>query len=302
VGALLFLLPLVVWAVTPATKAAPTRRDADEARGAIDATRADLDAVIERIGDARARLREVQRRESEAEREARLLARMILKDEKAVVEVAAAIYKGGSSATFASVLSSESLTELESRIEYLRSAQQAHSRDLERLRTHRVQLEARLNDIHEARAEAVAILEEVTELRESLEVRLAAQNEALQDIESSLAHLQAEQEAAAVAAAQTEAQEVESDAIAATAPTPAYDGPYSVDWDAIAECESGGNWQLDGVYDGGLQFHPATWLGYGGGEYADYAWQATREEQITIAELVLADQGPAAWPNCFQYG
>lgn len=283
----------------PATAAAPTRRDARETSDQIDATSADLDAVIERLEDVRVRLADVQRRESHAQQEARALARVILRDEKAVVEVAEAIYKGGSAAAFATVLSSASLSELESRIEYLRSAQQVHSQDLERLKTHRVELEGRLNDIHAARADAEAILAEVTELREGLEVRLAAQNDALAEIESAIERRAAEREAAAVAAAQTQAEVVEDEAVVATAPAPAYEGPYSVDWDAIAECESGGNWHLDGVYDGGLQFHPATWLGYGGGEFADYAWQATREEQITIAERVLAAQGPSAWPNCF---
>ena len=65
-------------------------------------------------------------------------------------------------------------------------------------------------------------------------------------------------------------------------------------------CESGGNWHLDSTYDGGLQFHPSTWLGYGGGVYAEYAWQASREQQIAIGEKVLAGQGPGAWPHCFQ--
>ena len=44
-----------------------------------------------------------------------------------------------------------------------------------------------------------------------------------------------------------------------------------------------------------------TWLGYGGGKYARYAWQASPAEQIAIAEKVLADQGPGAWPHCFKW-
>ena len=71
------------------------------------------------------------------------------------------------------------------------------------------------------------------------------------------------------------------------------------DWTAVAQCESGGNWHINSTYDGGLQFHPNTWLAYGGGRYARYAYQATREQQIAIAEKVLAGQGPGAWPNCF---
>lgn len=71
-------------------------------------------------------------------------------------------------------------------------------------------------------------------------------------------------------------------------------------WDDVAECESGGDWSIDtgNGYYGGLQFAPGTWRGFGGEEYAEMADQATRVEQIVIAERVLDDQGWAAWPSC----
>ena len=76
---------------------------------------------------------------------------------------------------------------------------------------------------------------------------------------------------------------------------------YSADWAAVAMCESTQRWHLNvGLFDGGLQFLPSTWWGFGGGEYAQYAYQATRRQQIDIAERVLAVQGPNAWPNCFK--
>ncbi|MDT5028747.1 MAG: resuscitation-promoting factor RpfA [Micromonosporaceae bacterium] len=74
----------------------------------------------------------------------------------------------------------------------------------------------------------------------------------------------------------------------------------SVNWDAIANCESSGNWQINtgnGFY-GGLQFTQSTWAGYGGTQYAASADLATREQQIAIAEKVLAGQGIGAWPVC----
>jgi resuscitation-promoting factor RpfA len=74
----------------------------------------------------------------------------------------------------------------------------------------------------------------------------------------------------------------------------------SINWDAVAQCESGGNWAIstgNGFY-GGLQFTEQTWLGYGGGSYAQYANEASRSEQIAIAEKVLAGQGIGAWPVC----
>ncbi|WP_411283174.1 transglycosylase family protein [Lapillicoccus sp.] len=71
-------------------------------------------------------------------------------------------------------------------------------------------------------------------------------------------------------------------------------------WDAVAACESGGNWAINtgnGFY-GGLQFTRQTWLGYGGGAYAGTANLASRDQQIAIAQKVLVGQGPGAWPVC----
>ncbi len=72
------------------------------------------------------------------------------------------------------------------------------------------------------------------------------------------------------------------------------------DWDAVALCESGGNWSINtgNGYYGGLQFSASTWEAYGGLAYAPRADLATREEQIAVAEKVLAGQGPGAWPTC----
>lgn len=79
---------------------------------------------------------------------------------------------------------------------------------------------------------------------------------------------------------------------------------YSRNWDAIAACESGNNWSINtgNGYQGGLQFARSTWLGYGGGEFAPSAHQATREQQITVAERVLQGQGIGAWPVCGRRG
>jgi resuscitation-promoting factor RpfA len=74
----------------------------------------------------------------------------------------------------------------------------------------------------------------------------------------------------------------------------------SVNWDAIAQCESGGNWSINtgnGFY-GGLQFSRSTWKAYGGAKYASTANKASRSEQIRIAEKVLSGQGIGAWPVC----
>jgi hypothetical protein len=93
-------------------------------------------------------------------------------------------------------------------------------------------------------------------------------------------------------------------------------------WDRLADCESG-NW-IDGgrsfeagsarwwwakpgtqvppwgttIHHGGLQFHPSTWSAYRLDGYPQYAYDATREQQIAVAERVLSAQGWGAWPTC----
>lgn len=78
----------------------------------------------------------------------------------------------------------------------------------------------------------------------------------------------------------------------------------TVNWDAIASCESSGDWSADtgnGFY-GGLQFTESTWLAYGGGFYAQFPNQASQGDQETVANAVLASQGIGAWPVCGTYG
>jgi len=71
-------------------------------------------------------------------------------------------------------------------------------------------------------------------------------------------------------------------------------------WDDLARCESGGNWAINSGngYYGGLQFSLGTWQQYGGIEFAAYPHQATRDEQIIVAERLRAVRGYAPWPAC----
>ena len=68
-------------------------------------------------------------------------------------------------------------------------------------------------------------------------------------------------------------------------------------WDALARCESGGNWSIatGNGYFGGLQFLPSTWRANGG---VGMPHEASREEQIRVAENVRAKVGYSAWPAC----
>ncbi|CAM5354561.1 LysM peptidoglycan-binding domain-containing protein OS=Streptomyces tendae OX=1932 GN=GUR47_27810 PE=3 SV=1 [Streptomyces tendae] len=74
----------------------------------------------------------------------------------------------------------------------------------------------------------------------------------------------------------------------------------SANWDQVAECETGGAWSQNSGngYYGGLQLSQDAWEQYGGLDYAPSADQASRSQQIRIAEKVHAAQGIAAWPTC----
>ena len=87
-------------------------------------------------------------------------------------------------------------------------------------------------------------------------------------------------------------------AAAATLSMPA-NAASDATWEKLAQCESGGNWSIangNGFY-GGLQFTPSTWAAFGG---QGAPQNASKAEQIRVAENVLAGQGWGAWPACSQ--
>jgi phage-related minor tail protein len=176
------------------------------------------------------------------------------------------------------------------RLKYLESSGQINAEVFEKLASEREDLEKRLDELDEARAAAMQAEDELQALKDEIGARVEGQRSKLASIDDSLRR----RAAAAVAAP------VSSSAYLPDIPDGARGGRQA-DWIAIARCESGLRWHLDSTYDGGLQFHPMTWLGYGGGTYARYAWQASPAEQIAIAERVLDDQGPGAWPHCFRW-
>jgi hypothetical protein len=83
-------------------------------------------------------------------------------------------------------------------------------------------------------------------------------------------------------------------------PTP----QHSSVWDDLAQCETGGDWATNtgNGFGGGLQFaHQqswSTWRAFHGEQYAPHPWEATREQQIEVAERVLKSSGWGAWPGC----
>lgn len=157
-------------------------------------------------------------------------------------------------------------------------------------------------------SEAVPFRLEIAEQREAvMEVNETNREEqrfreVVAYVEAENARIAAEEEAARVEAARQAELKREREAATVTtrAPAPARVDSGGVNWDAIADCESGGNWSTNtgNGYYGGLQFSHSTWIAYGGGRYAENAHLTSRENQIAIA----SGMGLSHWPHCGKYG
>ncbi len=265
---------VVILAVT--TSAPASGSDHFVARGSSGLEES-LAIAVERYEALSARVQALDIATARTERRVRRLALEMLELEKKARRAAVHLYKSGPTPVVEGLLDMD-LSQLEETLSYLESSARFRISVFQKLDARQGRLDAvldrleiALDSAEEARAQMAAIQ---ADIRERLESARAQDSVVAQ--------------AAAIATAEPP-------------PEPAVPGPpYNADWDAIAMCESGGNWHLNSTYDGGLQFHPMTWLGYGGGRYARYAWQASREEQIAIGEKVLEAQGPDAWPHCYQ--
>lgn len=274
-------------AQTPEQELEDTRREVE----ALDLTLTDL---VERYEALSARLDRAGSRLRLAERRARSAARELIRRRRSAQALARELYMSGSAADFEALLTSRSLTGLDQATSLLGYAQQSQAKVFEHLRVSERVMSDRVDDL-EARFNTI----------EAATKRLAAIRSAvageLEDRRADLVRLQNAAARRRLAEAEQANEEIASRPVPRPSPPPPPESTVErhADWDAIAECESGGNWHLDSTYDGGLQFHPDTWLAFGGGKYAAYAWQASRLEQIAIGEKVLAAYGPDAWPNCF---
>jgi hypothetical protein len=160
-----------------------------------------------------------------------------------------------------------------------------------------------------APSRAIAGLSNGHELR--AEADAAVQAQAAADAEAARADAEADARAEASSTTSAAAEAPTTAAPTTAAPTTAPPAPPTTAsapsvpsgvWDAIAACESGGNWAINtgNGYYGGLQFLLSTWQIHGGAAFAPYPHQATREQQIAIGERVVAAAGGSygAWGGC----
>lgn len=281
----LVLLASALIASAPLSRA--QEADLEDSRNELESLQGDLSSTIDRYNELQSELEGIQARRMMLETEVESIAKEMLGLEDRAVRMAQELYKGGGIQELESLVSATSIADIATQLKYIETSGEAGLDVLGELASDRQDLDARLDELDDIREATAIAVSEMDDLRAEIAGAIATEKDEIAALDAELA-----QEAERVVASPPPVETV-----SVPVPPPSSEA----DWDAIAMCESGGNWHIDSYYDGGLQFHPSTWLGYGGGQYARYAWQATREQQIAIAERVLKGQGPGAWPNCFQW-
>jgi cell wall-associated NlpC family hydrolase len=199
--------------------AAPTRAELDAARERLMDLEADFEIVVERYNLVHEDLTTIQARIGTTELEVRDIERRMGVRHDAAVDVARELYKGGSNDAIEVVLTAEDLSEVESKLAYLQTTQQAQSELFEHLAADRSALESKLAQLEEDRAAALAAEQRLTGLREEIESKLADQRDEIGDLNAAIEA--AERRAAAAAEAAAEAQPAPIVPAAPAAPPPA---------------------------------------------------------------------------------
>jgi cell wall-associated NlpC family hydrolase len=215
------------------SQAAPSPSELRAAEERLRQLERDFELVVEKYNLVRERLQEIQTRIGGNEIVARELSGRLGSTENSAAAVAEQLYKSGATGPLEVVLSSSSLTDIQSRLEYLQSTEEAQTEVFERLAADRAQLDAALKQLEEDRARALESQRRLDALRSSIEDKVAEQRDEIAEINAAIERAERRREAraaaraaaaeeAAQAAAAAEAQAAESSASeVAIGPAPA---------------------------------------------------------------------------------
>ena len=202
--------------------AAPTEAELDAARERLMELEADFQIVVERYNLVHEDLTSIQARIGVTELEVRRIERRMGVRHDAAVDVARELYMGGSNDALEAVLVAEDFGDVESRLAYLRTSQQAQAEIFEGLAADRSALESKLAQLEEDRAAALAAEERLLALRTEIEGKLAEQQDEIAELNAAIER--AERLAARRAAAAEEEAAVAVVPAAPADPAPAPNG------------------------------------------------------------------------------
>lgn len=224
-GVALLAALLVVPSLFNTSWAAPSPSDLSAAKDKLAAYMDRQGEIVEELNQSQIRLDDIEKRMAVTTLEISKLQKRIGTKADAADTLAAELYKGGSSASLEAVLAAEDLDDIETRLEYLRSSQDAQTEIFERLAVDRQALNEKLDQLEKDKAEASAEEDHFAALKSDIEDQIASQRGEVSDLEAQIAAWERAQERAAEAA----------QASAVTAPAaPAAAVPANVDLNSSA--------------------------------------------------------------------
>ena len=195
------IAPLTLVGVT-GSLAAPRQSDLEAARAELAALERDFELAVESYNLAHERLTSLQAEIAANELVVERLGKRMQTEEAEAVAIAAELYKGGPTSAINAVLTSESIAEIENRVTYLQSSQEAQAEVFERLAVNRRTLDAKLRRLEVARAEAMDTQERLDGLTTTIEAKVADQQDEIADLNAAIERAEARAAARAEAAAE----------------------------------------------------------------------------------------------------
>jgi peptidoglycan DL-endopeptidase CwlO len=203
--------------------AAPSRAQVEAAKDRLMQLEKDFELVSESYNLAHEKLTALQARIGAGELIVRRLERRMKSRESTAIDLATELYKNGTTVTMETILTSDSLAELDARVGYLERTQSAQVQVFDRLAADRARLEAQLKQLEVARAEALATEQRLAELRSTLDEKVVAQRDEIDRLNAQIerAERQAAARARAAAAAAAAATPVAPSTAVRVGPAPA---------------------------------------------------------------------------------
>lgn len=187
------------------TKAAPSREELEAAQARLHEIERDFELVVEEYNLANERLERIETEMATKQLVVRSVERRMETKQSAAVALAVELYKAGpQTVALESVLGADSLGELETRVEYLRSSNAAQSEVFEILDVDARELDLRLRELDEAKQQALVVQNRLDALRADIESKLVAQRDEIAELNAAIERAEARAAAAAAAAAAAE--------------------------------------------------------------------------------------------------
>ena len=195
-------LVLVALSVTPAGRAAPSQEELEAAQARLMEIEKEFELVVEEYNLATERLHEIETSMATKQLVVRSIERRMETKQSAAVALAVELYKAGpQTVALESVLAADSLGDLETRVEYLRSSNAAQSEVFELLDVDARELDIRLGELDEAKQVALQVQSRLDSLRADIDAKLDSQREEIAELNAQIERAAARARAAAAAAA-----------------------------------------------------------------------------------------------------